>query len=142
VVARPHGSPLKLPIEDEPKPVASPASEAPPSVPKRTVLVRGCAPASRQGGILVVTAKLHKGNASFSVNNLGKYFAGKATLAGRAIPCQPVVHRKTYPASWQAWRIAVPASDRDRDWTLVVTAMLPRDVKMNWNCYFIPGDQP
>jgi hypothetical protein len=137
VTTRKHAPALKLPIEEE----ASADKPIPELAPKRTAQARGRAPFSRHGGILVVTAKLHKGDASHSINRLGKYFAAKATLGGRAVSCEPVVRRNTYPASWQAWRIAVPASDRDRDWTLVVTAMLPRDVKVDWSSYFVPEDR-
>ena len=87
---------------------------------------------------MVVTAKLHKGGASVPISFTGKYFAARAMVAGRAIPSEPVVHGDTYPSSWQAWRINVPASDRPRDWSLRVTAKLPSDVQILWQSYFIP----
>lgn len=134
VTTRPHAKALKLPVE-EPVPPGAPAPEL---FPKRTLQARGRAPASKQGGLLVITAKLHKGTMSFPINRFGGYTAANAKLNGRAIPCVAVGNRKTYPVSWQAWRIQVPPSSQARDWTLLATVMLPKEVQISWNSHFIP----
>lgn len=121
--------PLRLPIENEPKK---------PLPPKRVLRVTGQTPVSRRGGELVVTARLRRGSTACLLKNTGSYFAAEGTLARRRATWTPVVREQTYPAAWQAWRAHARAADKDLAWELTVTAGLPHDVRIAWDCYFVP----
>ena len=126
-------APRRLPIEN------TPAANQPGSTPpKRVLKIHGQIPASRRGGELVVTARLRRGKAAFPLKNTGSFFAAEGTVGGRRVAWTPVVREQSYPATWQVWRARATAANKAIGWELIVTAGLPRDVKISCESYFVP----
>ncbi len=97
-------------------------------------------PATDHGGTFVVAAELKKGNEPAYFGDIGTHFSGEAKLAGRPVPCQPVLGKGTYPSCWQAWRIAVPRFANPRPVELSVSASLPAGVTCRFQGHFVPNE--
>ncbi len=96
-------------------------------------------PASQRGGIFVVAAKLKRESEAVSLGNIGTYFTADAKLAGRPIPCRPVIGKLTYPSCWQAWRIVVASSPQPRTVELSIAASVPGGVNCVFQGHFVPN---
>ncbi len=105
----------------------------------RSLMVKGLVPASRGGGTLVVCAQMTKGSNPVSFRGPGKFISSKGKLAGQAVVCQPVMGTKTYPSSWQAWRIAVEPSAEPRLLEVEINTSLPQEVNLECSGYFLPN---
>jgi hypothetical protein len=120
------------------------ATTAKPPIPPPAVKgPRRCAiaaevPAVAKGGLFVVTADLKRGAEPALFDNMGSHFSGAATLAGKAVDCQPVLGKAINTTSWQAWRIAVGPSAASQKVELSITTTLPASVKLDFQGHFIP----
>jgi hypothetical protein len=119
------------------------AANPPPGPPKaagpKSLAVRGQVPASPGGGTLVVTVQIRRGGALWPVGGPGRFLSAEAKLAGRAVPCRPVVGTATYPCSWQAWRLSIEPSARPQALELGVSAALSGNVTLSCQGHLIPG---
>ena len=100
-------------------------------------VVKGLAPASRNGGMLVVAMKMARNDEPRAIRNVGAYFSAQGTLAGKPADFEPVLGKATYPAAWQAWRLTVEPSPRPQPFELSVTMNVPIAVERTWNGHFI-----
>jgi hypothetical protein len=114
-------------------PIPPPAAKTP-----RRYVIAAEVPAAAKGGLFVVTADLKKGAESASFDNMGSHFTGEATLAGKAVNCQPVLGKAINATSWQAWRIAVGPSATPQRVELSISTALPGSVKLDFQGHFIP----
>jgi hypothetical protein len=105
--------------------------------PKATI-VRGQAPATTAGGLLVVTAEMRRAGAPLPVPNVGNYFSAKGILGGQNAAWTPVLGKATYPAPWQAWRIALPPASGAKPFELDITTTLPGNIDWKYSAYFVP----
>jgi len=121
---------------------AKPPFPKPKGYGPRQLFVSGQAPASSQGGILVVTLQLGQGQELVHLGNIGTHFSSEGKLAGQDAPWQPVLGKETYPSSWQAWRIALKPSAAPQPFELRVSAKVPESGKLSFAGHFIPADRP
>jgi len=103
--------------------------------------VTGRAPASSEGGTLVVSAEMLRGNEAFMVGDAGTRLTATAHLGGAPATCDPVIRSPSYPVSWQAWRIALPPSQRAQGFELMVTANTPPDVQVRFQGHYVPASR-
>ncbi len=109
-----------------------------PLPPKRVVMVTGQLPSNQQGGTLVVTCELFEKADLALLDDCGKFFAVQAMVAGNSTASTPVVRNRTYPASWQAWRIKTTPSVVVQEFELRITMMIPESVSIQCHGFFIP----
>jgi len=116
---------------------------APPPFPEPTeswpwkLLVQGQAPASAQGGILVVATQLGRGRELVHLRNVGAQFIANGTLAGQAASWRPVLGNETYPSPWQAWRIPVGPSTSPQPFALSITTRAPINLESGFSAHFL-----
>ena len=67
-----------------------------------------------------------------------KHLTARGTLAGRAVPWQPVLGTATYPSCWQAWRLTVEPSSQPQVFELAITAKFGPGVRLAPKAHFIP----
>ena len=103
----------------------------------RRLIVRGQAPSSSEGGTLVICTEISKSGSPMAVRNVGTKFSAQAKLANRSTLCQPVLAKATYPAPWQAWRIAIPPSSKPKPIELAITTTL-QSAELKCGGYYIP----
>jgi hypothetical protein len=118
---------------------AKPPIPRPASRDSQRFAIEADVPASVRGGTFVVTAEIEKEGKAVSFRNVGEYFSGEAKLAGRTVPCQPVIAKHSYPSMWQAWRIAVAAAAKPRTVELSITTSVPNNVQCIFQGHFIPS---
>jgi hypothetical protein len=106
--------------------------------PKRSVEVRCEVPPSKTGGLLVITLQMKRGEQDAPLANSGLYFAAAAEVLGAEVPCETIVPRGSFAAPWQGWRMAVGPSDGARSVQVLVTALIPADVALTWQGFFLP----
>jgi hypothetical protein len=117
---------------------AKPPIAAPRGQPPAGVVVAGEAPASRAGGLLVVTARMTSGGAPAMLGDVGSHFSCEARLASQPVVATPVLGRGTYPAPWQAWRIPLGPSPEPRPFDLTIAPKLSPNVKLTFAAHFVP----
>lgn len=105
---------------------------------KQVMRVSGSLPASTRSGTLAVTAELRRNGNAVVTEDIGKFFAVSATIAGVETDATPVLRNRTYPAPWQAWRIAVEPGRTARPWEVAITIMAPDDANLECRATFIP----
>jgi hypothetical protein len=119
------------------------AAKPPLPVPKdcgpRQVVVKGQAPPSRNGGLLVVTVEMAANSAPVMTRDVGRHFSCEAKLAGKPIACEPVLGQATYPAPWQAWRVRVGPSAAPQGFELSIAPRVAPNVGLAWKAHFIPN---
>lgn len=103
-----------------------------------SVLVRGQAPTTAAGGLLVVTAEMRRNGEPAPVHNVGSHFSARGSLAGKGTAWTPVLGKATYPAPWQAWRVAVPPASRAEPFELAISTTLPQNLQWSYRAYFLP----
>jgi hypothetical protein len=100
--------------------------EPPFSIPQgygpKPLVVKGQAPATAAGGMLVVSVQMSRDGKPMAVRDVGRHVHATGTLGGQPAAWQPVLGEATYPAPWQAWRIAVEPSTEPRPFRLEITA--------------------
>jgi hypothetical protein len=111
------------------------------TVSKRTLLVSGLASASVAGGTLCVSLELFKGGRRLTRYGSGSFLAATALLEGRLIEARAVVHERSYPCGWQAWRVAVAPADRECPFSLTVTVAADPETDLRWEGHFIPDSR-
>jgi hypothetical protein len=72
-----------------------------------------------------------------AVRDVGRHVRATGTLGGRPAPWQPVLGEATYPAPWQAWRIAVEPSAEPRPFRLEITAASSSHAELTCRGFFI-----
>jgi len=86
---------------------------------------------------LVICTEISKSGSPMAVRNVGTKFSAQAKLANRSTLCQPVLAKATYPAPWQAWRIAIPPSSKPKPIELAITTTL-QSAELKCGGYYIP----
>jgi len=116
---------------------AKPPFPLPKSYGPRQLIAGGKVPASKDGGILVLTMEMKAGSRPLWLRNVGTHFSSEGKLAGEAVPFQPVLGKATYPAPWQAWRIAVEPSATPQAFELTVGANVSPNAQLQCKGHFI-----
>jgi hypothetical protein len=120
------------------------ATSAKPPIPlpkgygPKAIVVQGEAPATRGGGILVVTAEMRRGGTPAPVHNVGSHFSARGSLGGQSAAWTPVLGKLTYPSPWQAWRIALPPASGAKRFELDIATTLPANFDWTYKAYFVP----
>jgi hypothetical protein len=104
----------------------------------RTIVLKGLAPSTVSGGQLVLTAEMARGGVPAPIPNVGSHFTATGRLSGGAAPWMPVLGRQTYPASWQAWRLAVEPATAARPFELSIGTTLAPSLDWRYRGYFVP----
>jgi hypothetical protein len=100
--------------------------------------VRGQAPAVTAAGLLVVTVEMStREGTQHEIRNVGDALDAAGTLNAQPAGWQPVLGRKTYPASWQAWRLPLPPAPAPQPFELTVTPKLAADTVLTWRAHFV-----
>jgi len=105
----------------------------------REATVRGELLPCKRGGTLVITTELRNGTVAVMTKDVGKHFTASGTLRGKPVDCHPVLGNATYPASWQAWRIAVDAMAAPQPFQFTITNSTESEVPMSCRAYFLPS---
>lgn len=105
---------------------------------RREVRIRFSIPPHDYRGFVVVSALLSKGSISPMIGNLGANFDAVASIDRGDVDCCPVVHERSYPSCWQAWRLKIGPSPEERQLEMLVVALLPEGVEMSWEGHIIP----
>jgi hypothetical protein len=100
--------------------------------------IKGEVPACQHGGTLVITAEMSKGKVAVMTKDVGAHFSASGTLGGAPRECHPVLGKATYPASWQAWRIAVEASSAPRPFEFSIVNSTELEVQVTCHGHFVP----
>ena len=104
--------------------------------------ITGEIPASFNGGEMAVVVELADDkDQPVKVNNLGSFFEAKAIRAGQPVRLQPVLGHKTYPSSWQTWRINVTPGSPIHQFTLHIDDTCPGTSRRRFSAHFLPGDK-
>ena len=87
--------------------------------------------------MLVVSLKVSREGRPLAVRDVGRHFRAEGELAGRTITWHPVLGEATYPAPWQAWRVAVEPSSESRLFRLEITTAHASSPELTWRGNFI-----
>ena len=100
-------------------------AEEPPTIPagygRKPLIVKGQVSPTVGSGMLVVSVEMSREGEPSAVRDVGSRFSAEGELADRTVAWQPVLGEKTYPAPWQAWRVAVEPSSESRPFQLEIT---------------------
>jgi len=105
---------------------------------QRELTVRGEAPPCKRGGTLVITTEMRKGSVAVMTRDVGKHFVASGTLGKKPVDGHAVLGNATYPASWQAWRIAVEASAAPQRFQFSITNDVEMEAVFVSRGYFLP----
>jgi len=108
----------------------------------RGFAVAGTVPLSSGGGTLVLCALATRAGKAAPTPSIGGFFKAGGTVDGKPAELTPVLAAKTYPATWQAWRVGVPPSTASRPFEIVLATRLPEDVAIEFRGHFIPDGAP
>lgn len=89
-------------------------------------------------GILYVAASMKKDGQLLKLFQTGMHFAAEAKLEGNTMNCEPVIGLLTYAVPWQGWRVLVPESYERKQFDIKISAMIPVETEMEFECHFIP----
>jgi hypothetical protein len=120
---------------------AKPPFPKPQDYGPRKLFVQGQAPASTQGGILVVAVQLGQGSELAHLGNIGTHFSAEGRIAGQDAHWRPVLGTETYPSSWQAWRIAVGPSTTPQPFELAIGTRAPINAESGFTAHFLPSSR-
>jgi len=101
--------------------------------------IRGQAPASKGGGLLVVTVEIVRDDEPAPLSNVGSHFLGEGTFGGTLARFESVLGERTYPSSWQAWRVRLPADSAATPFELRVASALGTAYALRFRAHFIAG---
>jgi hypothetical protein len=104
----------------------------------RQLVVRGDAPPSPEGGLLVVTVEMSQNGRPTEIRNVGRYVSAEGRVGGKPIAWQPVLGKATYPSCWQAWRLPLEPSSRPLDFELLITPRVGAGVDLRCAAHFMP----
>ncbi|MFA6567911.1 MAG: hypothetical protein WCS96_06835 [Victivallales bacterium] len=104
----------------------------------RIFTVSGETPAAERGGMLVACAVASRAGKASSTGSMGLFFKTSATLNGMTAEVTPVLPGRTYPATWQAWRMNSPAAPTGMPVGLAIACRLSADIRLDFSAYFIP----
>ena len=115
------------------RPVPPPRRQEPPRF-----RLTGQTPAVPVPGLLVVTVEMStREGRPRELRNVGEAYEADGTLAGRQADWQPVLGRRTYPSSWQAWRLPLPAGTTEQPFELTVAPKLSSETVLKWQAYWV-----
>ena len=103
----------------------------------RGFAVSGSMPAAG-AGLLALAATASCEGRAVPTGSMGAFFRARCALTGSPLALTPVLPDKTYPATWQAWRVGVPDGDAGRPFEFVVSCRLPGEVGLAFTAHFIP----
>jgi hypothetical protein len=103
--------------------------------------ISGRTPQTRQGGLLVISVELRQAARPVEVPNLGSHLSLQGKLAGEAADFTPALGQKTYPASWQSWRLDITPERANQPFELAVQASALPACDLHWTAHFIPRGQ-
>ena len=100
--------------------------------------VTGQTPAAPTTGLLVVTVEMqtHDGR-HHEIRNVGSMFEAAGALAGRPADWQPILGHRTYPSSWQGWRLPLSPAATPQPFELTVTPKLASDTVLKWQAHWV-----
>jgi hypothetical protein len=128
---------LRLSVTNAEPPIPPPKPSEPPRL-----IVTGEAPASAEGGTLVVSVKMTQDSQPAMTRNVWNWIeAAGCEVAANAVPIQPVVGKKTHALCWQAWRIDLEPSTRPQDFRLSLVSSIPHHIEKEFKAYFIPNSE-
>ena len=105
---------------------------------QREFTVKGEVPPCQLGGTLAITAEMRKGTVAVMTKDVGTHFTISGTLRGGPPECHPVLGKATYPASWQAWRIAVEASSNPQPFEFSIINSTELEAELSCREHFLP----
>jgi len=82
---------------------------------------------------------MKRGSEPVWLRDVGARCFGEGKLAGKPAPFQPVLGKATYPAPWQAWRIAVDPSPSSQSFELTIGTTTSPNVELACKAHFIPN---
>ncbi len=103
----------------------------------RGFTVSGMAPASQGGGTLAIAACVTRGGRAAPKGNIGSLLKATFTLNGATAEATPVLGDFTYPATWQAWRVAIPVGGA-ADFAVAASSRLAQDTDVSFQAWFVP----
>jgi hypothetical protein len=105
----------------------------------RRLVVRGDAPPSPDGGLLVVTVEMSRNGQPMELHNVGRHLSAEGQLDGKPIAWQPVLGTATYPSCWQAWRLPLESSTKPQAFELAITPRVGATVDLRSAAHFLPA---
>jgi hypothetical protein len=102
------------------------------------LIVRGQAPASSDGDLLVITVEMSRDGKPLEMGNVGTLFPAEGMLGGRPAPWHPVWNQRTYPSCWQAWRLPLPSSPQPLDFELTIIPRAASTITLRCAAHFVP----
>ncbi|MCC6579342.1 MAG: hypothetical protein IT440_02805 [Phycisphaeraceae bacterium] len=76
---------------------------------------------------------------AFTTHYPGREMGMDMRIEHQPVAATPVLETYTYPSSWQAWRVAVPAMADDAAWEATLSVMTTLGVTLQVEAYFIPA---
>jgi hypothetical protein len=105
---------------------------------QRESTVKGEVPPCQIGGTLVITTEMRKGAVAVMTKDVSTHFTVSGTLGGKPADCHGVLGKATYPASWQAWRIAVEASSAPQPFQFSIIKSTELEAELACRGHFLP----
>lgn len=93
---------------------------------------------STTGADLVLAVEIEKDGRAMSVTNIGMHFLAEALVDGGSVVATPVLGEHTYPASWQAWRIARYDALAACEVRFLVAVRAGGNVSVSFQAYHVP----
>jgi len=118
-----------------------PTPELPAGYGPRPWRLTGRLPKTRQGGLVVVSVELFRDGQPHEVPNLGAHLALEGTVAGEAAELRPALGDRTYPSSWQSWRLDLPPERAGEPFALTGWAGGLAASELRWTVHFLPRDE-
>jgi hypothetical protein len=81
---------------------------------------------------------MRRGGAPAPLGNVGSHFSVRGTLGGQAADWTPVLGKATYPAPWQAWRLALPPASDGKPFELSIITTMPANLDWVYQAHFVP----
>ena len=103
----------------------------------RGFAISGCVPAAGTGRLALCATASRAGRA-VPTGSMGTFFRARCALTGSPLDLTPVLPDKTYPATWQAWRVEIPDGAAGRRFDIAAFCRLPGDIKLAFTAHFIP----
>jgi len=131
VTEPPDARPLPLDLPDT-------GDAGAPQAAVRTLQVKTVAPACTVPALVVVSVEIYRNGRLVGRGDPGRYFAAKVMLDGVDVQAVPVVHSRSYPAAWQAWRMQLPGSAADRVVEAAITVAAEAGMELRCVAHLVP----
>jgi hypothetical protein len=105
---------------------------------EQRLVVRGQAPGTADGDLLVVTVEMSRDGKPLEMGNIGTLFSAEGLLNGQPTSWHPVWNRRTYPSSWQAWRLPLPSSPQPADFELTIVPRVGSNISLRCTAHYLP----